>query len=277
MAIRKYKPTTPSRRNMTNLTFEQITKTKPEKSLTVELKRTGGRNNMGKITTRHIGGGHKRRYRIIDFRREKDGVEGVVAAIEYDPNRNANIALIHYLDGEKRYILHPQGLAVGDRIVSGEAVDIKVGNAMPLSAIPEGTVVHNVELTPGKGGQIARAAGTSVQILGREGKYAILRLQSGEVRKVLQACRATVGQVGNEDYNLINLGKAGKSRWKGIRPTVRGSVMNPVDHPHGGGEGKSPIGKDAPRTPWGKRALGVKTRKQNKKSTQLIIRRRKQK
>jgi len=277
MAIRKYKPTTPSRRNMTNLTFEQITKTKPEKSLTVELKRTGGRNNMGKITTRHIGGGHKRRYRIIDFRREKDGVEGVVAAIEYDPNRNANIALIHYLDGEKRYILHPQGLAVGERIVSGEAVDIKVGNAMPLSAIPEGSVVHNVELTPGKGGQIARAAGTSVQILGREGKYAILRLQSGEVRKVLQACRATVGQVGNEDYNLINLGKAGKSRWKGIRPTVRGSVMNPVDHPHGGGEGKSPIGKDAPRTPWGKRALGVKTRKQNKKSTQLIIRRRKQK
>jgi large subunit ribosomal protein L2 len=262
---------------MTNLTFEQITKTKPEKSLTVELKRTGGRNNMGKITTRHIGGGHKRRYRIIDFRREKDGVEGVVAAIEYDPNRNANIALIHYLDGEKRYILHPQGLAVGDRIVSGEAVDIKVGNAMPLSAIPEGSVVHNVELTPGKGGQIARAAGTSVQILGREGKYAILRLQSGEVRKVLQACRATVGQVGNEDYNLINLGKAGKSRWKGIRPTVRGSAMNPVDHPHGGGEGKSPIGKDAPRTPWGKRALGVKTRKQNKKSTQLIIRRRKQK
>lgn len=232
---------------------------------------------MGKITTRHIGGGHKRRYRIIDFRREKDGVEGVVAAIEYDPNRNANIALIHYLDGEKRYILHPQGLAVGDRIVSGEAVDIKVGNAMPLAAIPEGSVVHNVELTPGKGGQIARAAGTSVQILGREGKYAILRLQSGEVRKVLQACRATVGQVGNEDYNLINLGKAGKSRWKGIRPTVRGSVMNPVDHPHGGGEGKSPIGKDAPRTPWGKRALGVKTRKQNKKSTQLIIRRRKQK
>ncbi len=277
MAIRKYKPTTPSRRNMTNLTFEQITKTKPEKSLTVELKRTGGRNNMGKITTRHIGGGHKRRYRIIDFRREKDGVEGVVAAIEYDPNRNANIALIHYLDGEKRYILHPQGLAVGDRIVSGEAVDIKVGNAMPLAAIPEGSVVHNVELTPGKGGQIARAAGTSVQILGREGKYAILRLQSGEVRKVLQACRATVGQVGNEDYNLINLGKAGKSRWKGIRPTVRGSAMNPVDHPHGGGEGKAPIGKDAPRTPWGKRALGVKTRKQNKKSTQLIIRRRKQK
>ena len=277
MAIRKYKPTTPSRRNMTNLTFEQITKTKPEKSLTVELKRTGGRNNMGKITTRHIGGGHKRRYRIIDFRREKDGVEGVVAAIEYDPNRNANIALIHYLDGEKRYILHPQGLAVGERIVSGEAVDIKVGNAMPLAAIPEGSVVHNVELTPGKGGQIARAAGTSVQILGREGKYAILRLQSGEVRKVLQACRATVGQVGNEDYNLINLGKAGKSRWKGIRPTVRGSAMNPVDHPHGGGEGKSPIGKDAPRTPWGKRALGVKTRKQNKKSTQLIIRRRKQK
>ncbi|MGI6735170.1 MAG: 50S ribosomal protein L2 [Bacilli bacterium] len=277
MAIKKYKPTTPSRRGMTNLSFAKLTKKKPERNLTVELKKTGGRNNMGKITTRHIGGGHKRRYRIIDFRREKDGVEGVIAAIEYDPNRNANIALVNYVDGEKRYILHPQGLAVGDRIVSGEAVDIKVGNAMPLASIPEGTIVHNVELTPGKGGQIARAAGTSVQILGREGKYAILRLQSGEVRKVLQACRATIGAVGNEDYNLVNLGKAGKSRWKGIRPTVRGSAMNPVDHPHGGGEGKSPIGKDAPRTPWGKRALGVKTRKQNKKSTQLIIRRRKQK
>lgn len=277
MAIRKYKPTTPSRRGMTNSTFEQITKTTPEKSLLVELKKSGGRNNMGKITTRHIGGGHKRKYRIIDFKRNKDGVEGRVAAIEYDPNRNANIALIHYVDGEKRYILHPQNLEVGAKIVSGENVDIQIGNAMPLHNIPEGTVVHNVELAPGKGGQIARAAGTSVQVLGHEGKYAILRLQSGEVRKILLTCRATIGAVGNEDFNLINLGKAGKSRWKGIRPTVRGSVMNPVDHPHGGGEGKSPIGKDAPRTPWGKRALGVKTRKRNKKSTQLIIRRRKQK
>lgn len=277
MAIRKYKPTTPSRRAMTNSTFEQITKSTPEKSLLVELKKTGGRNNMGKITTRHIGGGHKRKYRVIDFRRNKDGVVGTVAAVEYDPNRNANIALIHYLDGEKRYILHPQNLVVGAKIVSGEQVDIQVGNAMPLANIPEGTVVHNVELSPGKGGQIARAAGTSVQVLGREGKYAILRLQSGEVRKILLTCRATVGAVGNEDFNLINLGKAGKNRWKGVRPTVRGSVMNPVDHPHGGGEGKSPIGKDAPRTPWGKRALGVKTRKTNKKSTQLIIRRRKQK
>ena len=277
MAIRKYKPTTPSRRAMTNSTFEQITKSTPEKSLLVELKKTGGRNNMGKITTRHIGGGHKRKYRVIDFRRNKDGVVGTVAAVEYDPNRNANIALIHYLDGEKRYILHPQNLVVGAKIISGEQVDIQVGNAMPLANIPEGTVVHNVELSPGKGGQIARAAGTSVQVLGREGKYAILRLQSGEVRKILLTCRATVGAVGNEDFNLINLGKAGKNRWKGVRPTVRGSVMNPVDHPHGGGEGKSPIGKDAPRTPWGKRALGVKTRKTNKKSTQLIIRRRKQK
>ena len=277
MAIRKYKPTTPSRRGMTNSTFEQITKATPEKSLLVELKKSGGRNNMGKITTRHIGGGHKRKYRIIDFKRNKDGVEGRVAAVEYDPNRNANIALIHYVDGEKRYILHPQNLEVGAKIVSGENVDIQIGNAMPLHNIPEGTVVHNVELAPGKGGQIARAAGTSVQVLGREGKYAILRLQSGEVRKILLTCRATIGAVGNEDFNLINLGKAGKSRWKGIRPTVRGSVMNPVDHPHGGGEGKSPIGKDAPRTPWGKRALGVKTRKTNKKSTQLIIRRRKQK
>lgn len=277
MAIRKYKPTTPSRRAMTNSTFEQITKTTPEKSLLVELKKTGGRNNMGRITTRHIGGGHKRKYRLIDFRRNKDGVEGTIAAVEYDPNRNANIALVHYLDGEKRYILHPQNLAVGAKIVSGEQVDIQIGNAMPLASIPEGTVVHNVEISPGKGGQIARAAGTSVQVLGREGKYAILRLQSGEVRKILLTCRATVGAVGNEDFNLINLGKAGKNRWKGVRPTVRGSVMNPVDHPHGGGEGKSPIGKDAPRTPWGKRALGVKTRKTNKKSTQLIIRRRKQK
>ncbi len=277
MSIRKYKPTTPSRRGMTGLTFDQITKTEPEKSLVAPLKKTGGRNNTGRITTRHVGGGHKRKYRIIDFRRNKDGVIGKVASIEYDPNRNANIALIHYADGEKRYILHPQGLQVGAQIVSGEKVDIQVGNAMVLASIPDGTLIHNVEMMPGKGGQIARAAGTSAQLLGKEGKYATLRLQSGEVRKILLTCRATIGEVGNEDYNLINLGKAGKSRWLGIRPTVRGSAMNPVDHPHGGGEGKSPIGHDAPRTPWGKRALGVKTRKKNKQSSQLIIRRRKQK
>ena len=277
MAIRTYKPTTPSRRAMSNTTFEQITKSTPEKSLLVELKKSGGRNNTGKITTRHIGGGHKRKYRVIDFKRNKDGIVGVVAAVEYDPNRNANIALINYADGEKRYILHPQGLKVGAKIVSGEAVDIQVGNAMPLNAIPEGSVVHNVELYPGKGGQLVRAAGTSAQVLGREGKYAIVRLQSTEVRKILLTCRATIGVVGNEDYNLINFGKAGKTRWLGTRPTVRGSVMNPNDHPHGGGEGKSPIGKNAPRTPWGKKALGVKTRKTNKKSTQLIVRRRKQK
>lgn len=277
MSIRKYKPYTPSRRNMTNSTFEEITKTTPEKSLTVNLNKTGGRNNQGKITTRHQGGGHKRKYRIIDFKRDKDGIVGKVSAIEYDPNRNANIALITYVDGEKRYIIHPKGLNVGDKIISGEKVDLKVGNAMPLANIPVGTVVHNVELHPGKGGQMARAAGTSVQVLAKEDKYVTLRLQSTEVRKVLGACRATIGSVGNEDFNLINLGKAGKSRWQGVRPTVRGSVMNPVDHPHGGGEGKSPIGHDAPRTPWGKKALGVKTRRNKQSSTKLIVRRRKAK
>lgn len=277
MSIRKYKPYTPSRRNMTNSTFEEITKTTPEKSLTVNLNKTGGRNNQGKITTRHQGGGHKRKYRIIDFKRDKDGIVGKVSAIEYDPNRNANIALITYVDGEKRYIIHPKGLNVGDKIISGEKVDLKVGNAMPLANIPVGTVIHNVELHPGKGGQMARAAGTSVQVLAKEEKYVTLRLQSTEVRKVLSTCRATIGSVGNEDFNLINLGKAGKSRWQGVRPTVRGSVMNPVDHPHGGGEGKSPIGHDAPRTPWGKKALGVKTRRNKKASTKLIVRRRKSK
>lgn len=277
MAIRTYKPTTPSRRAMTNVKFDHITKTKPEKSLLVDLKKTGGRNNTGRITTRHIGGGHKRQYRLIDFKRDKYDVVGKVAAIEYDPNRNANIALIHYIDGEKRYIIHPQGLAVGAKIVSSDKADIQIGNAMILANIPEGTTVHNVELSPGKGGQLARAAGTKAQLLGKEGKYVTLRLQSTEVRKVLGTCRATIGTVGNGDYNLINFGKAGKSRWKGIRPTVRGSAMNPVDHPHGGGEGKSPIGHDAPRTPWGKRALGVKTRKTKKQSTDLIIRRRKRK
>ena len=274
MSIRTYRPTSPSRRNMTNLTFDEITKSTPEKSLTVKLNKTGGRNNQGVITTRHIGGGHKRRYRIVDFKRNKDGIVGTVKAVEYDPNRNANILLVVYSDGEKRYVLAPSGLNVGDKIVSGENVDIKVGNALPLKNIPEGTFVHNVELSPSKGGQMCRAAGTSAQVLGAEGKYVILRLASCEVRKVLATCRATIGVVGNEDYALINKGKAGKTRWMGTRPTVRGSVMNPNDHPHGGGEGKCPVGRDAPRTPWGKRALGVKTRRNKKASTKLIVRRR---
>ncbi|HML99782.1 MAG TPA: 50S ribosomal protein L2 [Bacilli bacterium] len=274
MSIRNYRPYTPSRRNMTNSTFEEVTKRAPEKNLTVSLSKSGGRNNTGKITTRHIGGGHKRKYRLIDFKRNKDGIVAKIVAIEYDPNRNANIALAVYADGEKRYVLAAKDMVVGTEIISGEATDVKVGNAMLLVNIPEGTLIHNIELAPGKGGQMCRAAGTSAQILGKEGKYVILRLQSGEVRKVLGTCRATVGSVGNEEFNLINLGKAGKNRWKGMRPTVRGSVMNPNDHPHGGGEGKSPVGRDAPRTPWGKRALGVKTRKQKKSSTRLIVRRR---
>jgi large subunit ribosomal protein L2 len=273
MQIKSYKPTTPSRRAMTQSTFSEITTSTPEKSLLVSINRTGGRNNTGAITCRHIGGGNRRKYRIIDFKRNKDGVVGTVATVEYDPNRNANICLINYADGEKRYILAPQGLKVGDKIESGEAVDIKVGNAMQLANIPDGTFVHNVELQPNKGGQMCRAAGTSAQVLGTEGKYVTLRLASGEVRKVLGVCRATVGIVGNEDWNLINLGKAGKNRWYGVRPTVRGSVMNPNDHPHGGGEGKCPVGRDAPRTPWGKRALGVKTRKSKKASSKLIVRR----
>ncbi len=277
MSIKTYSPTSPSRRNMTTLAFDEITKSTPEKSLTVKLTKTGGRNNQGVITTRHIGGGHKRRYRIVDFKRNKDGIVATVKAIEYDPNRNAHIILLSYADGEKRYIIAPQGLKVGDKIVSGENVDIKVGNALPLANIPEGTFVHNVELTPGKGGQMCRAAGTSAQILGKEGKYIIVRLASGEVRKVLATCRATIGIVGNEDFILVNKGKAGKTRWLGTRPTVRGSVMNPNDHPHGGGEGKSPVGRDAPRTPWGKRALGVKTRRNKKASSKLIVRRRNQK
>ena len=274
MAIKKYKPTTPGRRGMTGLTFEEITKRKPEKSLTVSFSKSGGRNNTGRITTRHHGGGHKQLYRIIDFKRNKDSVPAKVAAIEYDPNRNANIALLHYVDGEKRYILAPKGLEVGMQVVSGDACDIKVGNAMQMRNIPEGTFVHNIELKPGKGGQLARAAGVSAQILGIEAKYVTLRVASGEVRKALAVCRATVGIVGNEDYSLINLGKAGRSRWMGIRPTVRGSVMNPVDHPHGGGEGRSPIGRKSPMTPWGKKAMGVKTRKTKKASNALIVRRR---
>jgi large subunit ribosomal protein L2 len=273
MAIRSYRPYTPSRREMTNTTFEELTTRTPLKSLLTKKMNTGGRNNQGVITTRHIGGGNKRRYRLIDFRRIKDGVVGTVSTIEYDPFRNAYISLITYLDGEKRYILAPKDLPVGSKIVSGEQVDIKTGNAMPLANMPEGTIVHNVELTPGRGGQMARAAGSSVQILGKEGKYITLRLTSGEVRKVLGVCRATVGVVGNEEYNLINFGKAGKSRWLNIRPAVAGSRMNPTDHPHGGGSGKTPIGRDAPRTPWGKRSQGVKTRRRKKASSKLIIRR----
>lgn len=274
MGIRTYKPTSPSRRAMTNTTFEELSKNvTPEKSLLVKLNKTGGRNQQGVITTRHIGGGHKRKYRIIDFKRNKTDIVGKVATIEYDPNRNAYISLINYIDGEKRYIIAPLGLKVGDKVISSDVADIITGNAMLLENIPEGTRVHNLELTPGKGGQLCRAAGSSAQILGKEGKYVIIRLQSGETRKVLGKCRATIGIVGNLDYNLINLGKAGKTRWLGVRPTVRGSAMNPTDHPHGGGEGKCPIGRDAPRTPWGKRALGVKTRRVKKSSSKLIIKR----
>ena len=274
MAIKKYKPTTPGRRGMSSLSFEEITSTSPERSLLAPLSKKGGRNNTGRITTRHQGGGHKRQYRVIDFKRNKDNIPAKVATIEYDPNRSANIALLNYADGEKRYILAPKGMQVGQTIVSGEAVDIKVGNAMELRNIPEGTFVHNVELKPGKGGQLARSAGVSAQILGSEGRYTILRLASGEVRKVLSNCRATIGTVGNEDHSLVNLGKAGRSRWMGIRPTVRGSVMNPNDHPHGGGEGRTPVGRKSPMTPWGKKAMGVKTRKAKKASTKLITRRR---
>ena len=275
MAIKNYKPTTNARRGMSTLVNEDITKTTPEKSLTVKLTKNGGRNNQGKITLRHRGGGAKRKYRIIDFKRNKDNIEGIVASIEYDPNRTANIALINYVDGEKRYIIAPKGLKVGDRIVSGDNVDIKVGNCLPLEQIPEGTMVHNVELKAGKGAQLARTAGASVQILGKEGKYVLLRLTSGEVRKVLGTCRATIGEVGNADHELVKVGKAGRKRHMGIKPTVRGSVMNPNDHPHGGGEGRTPIGRKGPVTPWGKPALGYKTRDKKKASNSLIVRRRK--
>ncbi|MDD2181213.1 MAG: 50S ribosomal protein L2 [Bacilli bacterium] len=275
MAIKTYKPMTSGTRGMTTVDNSVITKTTPEKSLVVSLKKSGGRNNQGKTTVRHRGGGAKRKYRVIDFRRDKDDIIGTVASIEYDPNRTANIALINYRDGEKRYIIAPSTLKVGDKIESGEKADIKVGNNLPLEKIPEGTMVHNVELKPGKGGQMARSAGSSVQILGHEGKYTLLRLRSGEVRKVLGTCRATIGEVGNKDHELVNLGKAGRKRHLGIRPTVRGSVMNPNDHPHGGGEGRSPIGKKAPVTPWGKPALGLKTRDTKKASNKLIVRRRK--
>ena len=274
MSIRTYKPTSPSRRAMTNSTFQEITCTTPEKSLLVSISKTGGRNNQGKITCRHIGGGHKRKYRVIDFKRNKDNIPGVIKTVEYDPNRNANICLIVYADGEKRYILAPKDIKLGWKVVSGEAVDIMPGNCCCLKNIPEGTFIHNLELVPGNGGQLCRAAGTAAQVLGAEGKYVIVRLASGEMRKILGECRATIGTVGNEDWNLINNGKAGKTRWLGVRPTVRGSVMNPNDHPHGGGEGKCPVGRDAPRTPWGKRALGVKTRNQKKASGKLIMKRR---
>ena len=273
MAIKNFKPTTPGLRKMSTLVNTEITKSTPEKSLTVTRKKTSGRNNQGKITVRHHGGGVKRRYRIIDFKRNKFDVPGTVASIEYDPNRTANIALISYADGEKKYIIAPKGLTVNDTVVSGENVDIKVGNALPIMNIPVGTMIHNIELRPGKGGELARSAGSSAQILGREGNYVMIRLSSGEQRKVLGTCMATVGEVGNEDASLVKIGKAGRKRHMGIRPTVRGSVMNPNDHPHGGGEGRAPVGRKAPMTPWGKPALGLKTRKK-KQSDKFIVRRR---
>ena len=273
MAIKKFRPTTPGQRNKSTLVNEEITKSTPEKSLVVTLNKKAGRNNQGKITVRHQGGGVKRKYRIIDFKRNKFDVEGVVASIEYDPNRSANIALINYLDGEKKYIIAPKGLKVGDKIVAGSNADIKTGNALPIMNIPVGTVIHNIELRPGKGGSLARSAGSSAQILGREGNYVMIRLSSGEQRRVLGTCMATIGVVGNEDSNLVKLGKAGRKRHMGIRPTVRGSVMNPNDHPHGGGEGRAPIGRKGPVTPWGKPALGYKTRN-NKRTDKFIVRRR---
>ena len=275
MAIKSYKPTTNGRRNMTVLVYKnEITCDTPEKSLLQPLKGNGGRNNLGRITVRHKGGAEKRKYRVIDFLRNKDNIPGTVKTVEYDPNRSANIALVVYADGEKRYIIAPKGIKVGTQIFSGKDVDIKVGNALPLENIPVGTTIHNVELHPGAGAQLVRSAGTSAQILGREGKYVLIRLASGEVRKVLGACRATIGEVGNADHMNVNIGKAGRTRHMGIKPTVRGSVMNPNDHPHGGGEGRTPVGRKAPLTPWGKVALGKKTRNTKKKSNELIVRRR---
>ena len=275
MSIKKFKPTTNARRQMSTLVNEEITKNTPEKSLVVTKKKINGRNNYGRITVRHRGGGEKRKYRIIDYKRNKFDITGRVASIEYDPNRSANIALINYKDGEKRYIIAPNTLKVNDIIVSGEQTDVKVGNAMKLMNIPVGTIIHNIELNPGKGGQLARSAGSSAQILGREDKYVLIRLKSGETRKILGTCMATIGEVGNADFGLVNLGKAGRVRHMGIRPTVRGSVMNPNDHPHGGGEGRAPIGHSGPMTPWGKPALGYKTRKNKKASTKLIVSRKK--
>ncbi|MEG7364506.1 50S ribosomal protein L2 [Aerococcus tenax] len=277
MAIKVYKATTNGRRNMSGSDFSETTKKTPEKSLLAKQSRRAGRNNQGRITVRHHGGGHKQAYRLIDFKRNKDNVEGVVKAIEYDPNRSANIALIHYTDGVKTYIIAPKGLQVGTRIQSGADADIKVGNALPLKNIPVGTVIHNIETKPGKGGQLVRAAGTSAQVLGKEDKYVLVKLNSGEVRFILGTCRATVGSVGNEQHELINSGKAGRSRWLGKRPTVRGSVMNPNDHPHGGGEGRAPIGRKVQMTPWGKPARGIKTRDKNARSNKLIVRHRSKK
>jgi len=273
--IKTFKPTSPGRRQMTVSTFEEITASKPEKSLLAPLHKKAGRNNQGKITVRHVGGGHKRKYRIIDFKRTKDGIPGRVATIEYDPNRTSYIALIHYLDGEKAYIIAPKGLKVGDQIMSGPDADIKVGNALPLENIPVGSFIHNIELKPGKGGQLVRAAGTSAQLLGKEDRYVTIRLASGEIRRILKTCRATIGIVGNQDHELINIGKAGRSRNMGRRPVVRGVVMNPNDHPHGGGEGRAPIGRKSPMSPWGKPTLGYKTRKKKKASSKYIVRGRK--
>jgi large subunit ribosomal protein L2 len=274
MGIKSYNPYTPSRRNMTGSDFSEITKKTPEKSLLASKKKTAGRNNQGKITVRHHGGGNRQKYRIIDFKRNKEGIPAKVIGIEYDPNRSANIALICYADGEKAYILAPQGLTDGMTVMNGVEAEIRVGNCLPLSAIPVGTQVHNIELYPGKGGQLVRSAGNSAQLMAKEGKYATLRLPSGEMRMVPIVCRATIGVVGNGDHNLINLGKAGRKRHMGIRPTVRGSVMNPNDHPHGGGEGRAPVGRPSPMTPWGKPAMGLKTRKKKKQSNKLIVRRR---
>ncbi len=274
MGIKVYTPYTPSRRNMTNLDFSEITKTTPEKALVVSLKKNAGRNNQGKITVRHRGGGSRRKYRIIDFKRRKDDIPARVTAIEYDPNRTANIALICYADGEKAYILAPEGLKVGMKIMNGPNAEVRVGNCMPLANIPVGTMIHNIELHPGKGGQLVRSAGNEAQLMAKEGKYATLRLPSGEMRMVPLNCRASIGSVGNGEHSLVNIGKAGRKRNMGIRPTVRGSVMNPNDHPHGGGEGKTGIGRPGPCTPWGKPALGLKTRKKNKQSNKYIVRRR---
>ena len=274
MGIKKFGPYTPSRRNMTGLDYAEITKSTPEKSLCVSLKKNSGRNNQGKITVRHRGGGSRRLYRIIDFKRRKDGIPAKVVAIEYDPNRTANIALLHYADGEKAYILAPVGLTVGTTLMNGTEAEVRVGNCLPLSSIPVGSNIHNIELYPGKGGQLVRAAGNAAQLMAKEGKYATLRMPSGEMRMVPVECRATIGQVGNIEHERVNVGKAGRTRNKGFRPTVRGSVMNPNDHPHGGGEGKTGIGRPGPVTPWGKPALGLKTRKSNKRSNKLIVRRR---
>ncbi len=274
MGIKTFNPYTPSRRAMTMLDNAEITKATPEKSLTVSLKKTAGRNNQGKITVRHHGGGSRKKYRVIDFKRNKVDIPATVKSIEYDPNRTANIALICYADGEKAYILAPNGLKVGDVLMNGENAEVKVGNCLPLSAIPVGTEIHNIELYPGKGGQLVRAAGNVAQLMAKEGKYATLRLPSGEMRMVPLVCRATIGTVGNIEHGLVNIGKAGRKRNMGIRPTVRGSVMNPNDHPHGGGEGRAPVGRPGPCTPWGKPALGLKTRKKNKKSNKMIVRRR---